>query len=78
MPFTDRVIAILVYLRFQLPHKALAELYRVDRSTVTPAIHEIRPLLAARGFAVLGSPASGCAPWPTCSPTPPPAASPSA
>jgi DDE superfamily endonuclease/Helix-turn-helix of DDE superfamily endonuclease len=56
LPFTDRVIATLVYLRFQLPHQALAELYRVDRSTVTRAIHEIRPLLAARGFAVPGEP----------------------
>jgi hypothetical protein len=52
LPFTDRVIVTLVYLRFQLPHAALAELYRVDRSTVTRAIGEIRPLLAARGFAV--------------------------
>ena len=56
LPFTNRVIATLVYLRFQLPHKALAELYRVDRSTVTRAIHEVRPLLAARGFAVPGEP----------------------
>jgi hypothetical protein len=56
LPFTDRVIATLVHLRFQLPHAALAGLYRVDRSTVTRAIHEIRPLLAARGFAVPGRP----------------------
>jgi hypothetical protein len=56
LPFTDRVIVTLVHLRFQLPHKALAGLYRVDRSTVTRAIHEIRPLLAARGFAVPGEP----------------------
>jgi len=56
LPFTDRVIATLVYLRFQLPHKALAVIYGVDRSTVTRAIHEIRPLLAARGFAVPGEP----------------------
>jgi hypothetical protein len=54
LPFTDRVIATLVHLRFQLPHAALAELYRVDRSTVTRAIREVRPLLAARGFAVPG------------------------
>lgn len=54
--FVDRVIVTLVVLRFQLPHAALAELYRVDRSTVTRAIHEIRPLLAARGFAVPGRP----------------------
>ncbi|MGH3122073.1 MAG: transposase family protein [Streptosporangiaceae bacterium] len=52
LPFTDRVIVTLVHLRLQLPHAALAELYRVDRSTVTRAVREIRPLLAARGFAV--------------------------
>ena len=56
LPFTDRVIATLVYLRFQLPHAALAVLYRVDRSTITRAVEEIRPLLAARGFAVPGEP----------------------
>jgi hypothetical protein len=56
LPFTDRVIVTLVYLRFQLPHAALAGLYQVDRSTVTRAIGEIRPLLAARGFAVPGRP----------------------
>jgi hypothetical protein len=54
--FTDRVIATLVILRFQLPHGALAVLYRVDRSTITRAVQEIRPLLAARGFAVPGRP----------------------
>lgn len=56
LPFSDRVIVTLVYLRLQLPHAALAELYRVDRSTVTRAVHEVRPLLAARGFAVPGCP----------------------
>ena len=56
LPFTDRVIATLVHLRFQLPHKALAMIYGVDRSTVTRAIHEVRPLLAARGFAVPAEP----------------------
>lgn len=54
--FTDRVIATLVVLRLQLPHAALAVLYGVDRSTITRAVHEIRPLLAARGFAVPGHP----------------------
>jgi hypothetical protein len=54
--FTDRVIAALVILRFQLPHAALAVLYGVDRCTITRAVHEIRPLLAARGFAVPGRP----------------------
>lgn len=50
--FTDRVIATLVILRFQLPHAALALFYQVDRATITRVVHEIRPLLAARGFAV--------------------------
>ncbi len=52
LPFTDRVIVTLVHLRFQLPHAALAELYGAGRSTITHAVAEIRPLLAARGFAV--------------------------
>jgi hypothetical protein len=56
LQFTGRVIVTLVTLRFQLPHAALAGLCRVDRSTVTQAVREIRPLLAARGFAVLGRP----------------------
>ena len=56
LPFTDRVIATLVHLRLQLPHRALAVIYGVDRSTVTRAVREIRPLLAARGFAVPGEP----------------------
>ena len=56
LPFTDRVIAALVHLRFQLPHKALAVICGVGRSAVTRAIHEIRPLLASRGFAVPGEP----------------------
>jgi hypothetical protein len=54
--FTDRVIATLVVLRFQLPHAALALFYNVDRATITRAVGEIRPLLAARGFAVPGQP----------------------
>lgn len=52
--FTDRLIVTLVILRFQLPHAALALFYGVDRSTITRAVHEIRPLLAQRGFAVPG------------------------
>jgi DDE superfamily endonuclease len=54
--FTDRVVITLVVLRFQLPHQALAVLYGVDRSTITRVIGQIRPLLAARGFAVPGHP----------------------
>lgn len=56
LPFADRLIATLVVLRFQLPHAALAVFYGVDRSTVTRAVAEVRPLLAARGFAVPGRP----------------------
>lgn len=50
--FTDRVTVTLVVLRTQLPHHALAVLYGVDRATITRAIAQVRPLLAARGFAV--------------------------
>ncbi|MEV6747508.1 transposase family protein [Streptomyces sp. NPDC051080] len=50
--FTDRVLATLVHLRTGLPHAALAELYGTACSTVSCAIGEIRPLLAARGFAI--------------------------
>ena len=56
LAFTDRVIATLVILRFQLPHAALAVFYGVHRSTITRAAGEIRPLLAQRGFAVPGQP----------------------
>ena len=56
LPFADRVIATLVMMRFQLRHAALAVFYGVHRSTITRAAGEIRPLLAARGFAVPGKP----------------------
>ena len=56
LAFTDRVIATLVIMRFQLPHAALAVFYGVHRSTITRAAGEIGPLLAARGFAVPGRP----------------------
>jgi Helix-turn-helix of DDE superfamily endonuclease len=52
----DRVVATLIVLRLQLPHQALAVLLGVDRATITRAIGQIRPLLAARGFAVPGQP----------------------
>jgi DDE superfamily endonuclease/Helix-turn-helix of DDE superfamily endonuclease len=55
--FCDRVLVTLVTLRLQLPHQALAVLYGVDRATITRAVHELRPLLAARGFAVPDQPA---------------------
>ncbi|MFI9781762.1 transposase family protein [Streptomyces sp. NPDC051956] len=50
--FCDRLLLALVHLRHQLPHEVLAEMYGVDRSTVSTAIRQVRPLLAARGFAV--------------------------
>jgi DDE superfamily endonuclease len=50
--FVDRLLITLVHLRLGLPHAALAQIYRVDRSTVSGVIREVRPLLAARGFAV--------------------------
>ncbi|MGW6412651.1 helix-turn-helix domain-containing protein [Streptomyces vinaceus] len=50
--FTDRLLVTLAHLRLGLPHAALAELYDVDRSTVSGAVREVRALLAARGFAV--------------------------
>lgn len=54
--FVDRLLVTLVHLRLRLglglPHAALTELYGVDRSTVSAAIRQVRPLLAARGFAV--------------------------
>lgn len=46
--FTDRVLVTAVHLRHQLPHAALAELYGLERSTITRAIGEIRPLPAER------------------------------
>jgi hypothetical protein len=47
----DRVLCALAWLRIALPHQALAAIYGVDRSTVSGAIRQIRPLLANRGFA---------------------------
>lgn len=51
LTFTDRVVLTLVYLRLAIPHEALAVVFAVERSTVTRAIGQIRPLLANRGFA---------------------------
>ena len=50
--FVDRVLVTLVALRWQLSHKVLAVLFGVSGSTVDRAVAEVRPLLAARGFAV--------------------------
>jgi hypothetical protein len=51
LSFTDRVVITLVHLRLAIPHAALAVAYQVDRSTVTRAVTQIRPLLARRGCA---------------------------
>ncbi|MGW3835837.1 transposase family protein [Streptomyces microflavus] len=52
MVFIDRLLATLVYLRHGVTHDALACWFGVDRSTVTRAIGEVRPLLAERGCTI--------------------------
>ena len=47
----DRLLVTLAWLRLALPHQALAVLYGVERSTISNAVRQIRPLLANRGFA---------------------------
>lgn len=50
--FVDRVLVTLVALRWALSHRVLAVLFGTCASTVDRAVAEVRPLLAARGFAV--------------------------
>jgi DDE superfamily endonuclease len=50
--FTDRLLATLVHLRTGLTYEALGVIYQVAKSTIGRAVAEVRPLLAARGFAV--------------------------
>ncbi|MFD5667825.1 transposase family protein [Streptomyces anthocyanicus] len=50
--FVDRLLAALVHLRHGVTHDVLACWFGVDRSTVTRAIGEVRPLLAERGYPV--------------------------
>ncbi|MEU6657542.1 transposase family protein [Streptomyces sp. NPDC046821] len=50
--FADRLLATLVHLRHGATHDVLACWFNVDRSTITRAIGEIRPLLAERGCTV--------------------------
>jgi DDE superfamily endonuclease len=47
----DRLLCTLAWLRLALPHQALAVLFGVERSTISAAVRQIRPLLANRGFA---------------------------
>ncbi|WP_405467626.1 transposase family protein [Streptomyces canus] len=50
--FVDRLLATLVSLRHGTTHDVLAFWFGVDRSTITRAIGEVRPLLAQRGCTV--------------------------
>ncbi|MFJ8784618.1 transposase family protein [Streptomyces sp. NPDC102476] len=50
--FADRLLATLVHLRHGATHDVLACWFGVDRSTITRAIGEVRPLLAERGCIV--------------------------
>ncbi|MGA5499504.1 transposase family protein [Streptomyces cinereoruber] len=50
--FVDRLLATLVHLRHAATHDVLACWFEVDRSTITRAIGEVRPLLAERGCTV--------------------------
>ncbi|MFD8012776.1 transposase family protein [Streptomyces sp. NPDC058955] len=50
--FVDRLLATLVHLRRGVTHDVLACWFGADRSTITRAIGEIRPLLAERGCTI--------------------------
>ncbi|MFB7076434.1 transposase family protein [Streptomyces sp. NPDC056308] len=50
--FVDRLLATLVNLSHGATHDVLACWFGVDRSTITRAIGEVRPLLAERGCTV--------------------------
>lgn len=52
--FVDRLLATLVHLRHGVTHDVMACWFQVDRSTITPAVGEIRPLLADRGCRIEG------------------------
>ncbi|MFF2302781.1 transposase family protein [Streptomyces sp. NPDC058128] len=69
--FVDRLLATLGHLRHGGIQHVSACWFGVDRSTITRAIGEVRPLLAERG--ARSAPASGCGPWPRPSTTSAPA-----
>ncbi|MFV0131843.1 helix-turn-helix domain-containing protein [Streptomyces sp. HMX87] len=50
--FVERLLATLVSLRHGVTHDAPACWFGADRSTITRAINEVRPLLAERGCTV--------------------------
>ncbi|WP_420903176.1 helix-turn-helix domain-containing protein [Streptomyces antimycoticus] len=63
--FVDRLLAALVHLRHGTTHDVLACWFGVDRSTITRAIGEVRPLLAERGCTITST--CGCELWPRSS-----------
>ncbi|MEU1276444.1 transposase family protein [Streptomyces sp. NPDC005799] len=50
--FVDRLLATLIHLRHRATHDVLACWFDVNRSTITRAIAEVRPLLAQRGCTI--------------------------
>ncbi|SEQ96226.1 Helix-turn-helix of DDE superfamily endonuclease [Streptomyces radiopugnans] len=50
--FVDRLLATLVHLRHATTHDVPACWFGVDRSTITRAVGEVRPLLAERGCTI--------------------------
>ncbi|MFJ8098305.1 transposase family protein [Streptomyces griseofuscus] len=50
--FVDRLLATLIHLRHGVTHDVLACWFGVNRSTITRAIGEVRPLLAQRGCTI--------------------------
>ena len=48
----DRILATVLYLRKLCTQAVLSELFAVDRSRITEAIREIRPLLEEHGHAI--------------------------
>ena len=50
--FVDRLLVTLVHLRHGVTHDVLGAWFAVDRSTISRAIGEVRPLLAERGCRV--------------------------
>jgi hypothetical protein len=58
----DRVLATVLYLRRLCTQAVLAELFAVDRSRITEAVRETRPLIEERGHAITPSTARFPAP----------------
>ena len=58
----DRILATVLYLRKLCTQAVLAELFAVDRSRITEAVRETRPLIEERGHAITTSTARFPAP----------------